>query len=118
MMRRLLIIFVFIAFVVFLSLKSYIGSKNTMRASYHFVIEDLDTTAKGQLELYSKGEWRFLHSYSITQFDSILVMDSIAKDSCEKFVRVYRKNFSDGNYQLISKHKSVSLLFNRDFFCE
>lgn len=117
-MKRLLIILAFIFFVVFLSLKSYFGTKNTMRTPYNFVIEDIDTTAKGQLELYTKGEWIFLHSYSITQFDSILVKDSIAKDSCERFVRVYRKNLNDGSYQLISKHKSVSLFFNRDFFCE
>lgn len=103
-MKNRIIIFLFFAFVAFMVGRSFLLTQKVMRTTYNIIIDDIDTTAKGDLILYYDGNETYFSGYTITQFDSILIGDSIAKDSCDKLLRVYREG-GYGSFRLISEHE-------------
>lgn len=115
-MKKSYIIILFFAFVIFMFSKSIWTTKTVMRNSYHFVIEDIDTTAKGNLIFYSNNHQINFSSFWVTKFDSIMVGDSVAKDSCDVWLRFYRLN-EEGIANLISEQESI-MLIGRGLFCD
>lgn len=115
-MKKAYIIFIFVGFILFMIAKSYHTTKTVMRNSYYFVIEDIDTTSKGSLVFYNKNEKIHFSAFAVTRFDSILIGDSIAKDSCDKWLKFYRFG-EDGRAELFLRMESVELI-GRNLFCD
>lgn len=115
-MKKFYILIFIIGIFGFFFIKQFLDTKTRIQTSYHFVIEDIDTTTKGQLKFYYNNNWIIFSSYWISETDSILIGDSIAKDSCDKFLKIYRLD-SIGRYRIISNQESI-MWINRDMFCD
>jgi hypothetical protein len=87
-----------------------------MYSSYHFIIEDIDTSDKGDLTFYYGDKNVNFQAFWVSQFDSIMIGDSVSKDSCDQFLRFYRYNEKEGPL-MISEQESV-MLIGRDIFCD
>lgn len=115
-MKKLYIVFIFVGFLMVLLAKSILTTKNIMQNRHHFVIEDIDTLSKGELVFYYDDRKVSFTSFWVTKFDSILIGDSVAKDSCDKYLKFYRFD-EKGEAKLISKQESV-MLIGRELFCD
>lgn len=115
-MKTKYVILLFVSFIIGLSIKSLLNTREIMKSTYNFVIDDIDTLDKGELVFYHENNKVSFSSFWVTKFDSILIGDSVAKDSCDRFLRFYRFD-SDGGVELISSQESI-MLFGRDLFCD
>lgn len=114
-MKKSIIVFLFVGFLLFMVVRSYLLTQEVMRTTFHIIIDDIDTTAKGNLLIYYDGHRTHFSGYTLTKFDSILIGDSISKDSCDKFLYVYREN-SNGSFGLILKLEPNTWI-PIDWFC-
>lgn len=114
-MKGKYIIILFFGFITFHLITTIMNAKRVMLSSYHFIIQDIDTTGKGGLIFYTEGAQVNFYPFWVTQVDSILIGDSIAKDSCDIWLRFYRLD-KNNEMVLFSEHEPVMLFSN--LFCD
>ena len=114
-MKKRFLIILLIILISSVFINTYYQSKSEYVNKYAFKISKINITPTKSLEVYEKNKKISFWNFSLRENNNIKVGDYLIKDSCSKFLYIYRKNEHNNDSLYLTLEKNS--IFPIEWLC-